>query len=154
MTDISNNTIGYFLNFHNISSAQAQTQIFHQFVFSDSSFMEELMMMRRNKAIRAEKVSNLQKYLSSTDLSGMTIEPVRSVSFDVTFDELMKCGDKTVTSVSVTYIAEMKLYETALANDDGLVYIREIGYTDIRRFDTEDDIVTELKRIRDWSSKE
>lgn len=50
--------------------------------------------------------------------------------------------------VSIIYLFTQELYETALMQNGAIVYIDDIDYVDVRRFDTLDKVNIELKRLR------
>lgn len=43
--------------------------------------------------------------------------------------------------------------EIALFNNDKLIYVDELGYSDVNRFYEIDDLITEIRRIATWSEK-
>ena len=47
-----------------------------------------------------------------------------------------------------TYISYGIVYEIALQDTNGIVYIKEIGYEDVQQFSTETELIEEIYRIQ------
>lgn len=59
-----------------------------------------------------------------------------------------KCPEaKSVSIITVPEYHNMIIYEIALASSNGIIYNEEIGYDDVKRFKTHEEVNQELERL-------
>jgi hypothetical protein len=113
----------------------------------DFNWVAEMRMRDKENAIKAKALCEaLKKDERLTDILSIDDLPDNTWNFHVKFK---KSGGVNVLSIAVPQnVHNTHYFETALLNDDksDIIYNADYGYSDVRKFDTTEEIIEELIR--------
>ena len=97
---------------------------------------------------------------SDSRLSKYVFKPTSGHFFRIRFPEILKENPLGINAISCSVPPDCNknlkygiTYETALISDDQIVYNNDLGYDDIRRFSTVEEMIKEVLRVTEEVEK-